>query len=447
MIRLALHWQILIGILLACLAGWLSGREGELFGLVLYDVYDFLGTLFLNGLKMIVVPLVMASIITGMSGMGTSDSFGRMGIKTLSFYLVSSLAAILLGLALVNLFQPGIIDGQPAGERLNLHADAAELDAVLETVEGSGTGDIVGVFLRMVPPNIVEAAAQGEMLGLIFFSLLFGFFMTRITPRYSQVMQDFWQGVFETMMKITLWIMAFAPVGVFGLVAKTVATTGFGAFMPMLVFFMTVALGLVLHLVVTMGLALWALGRVHPFAHLRAMAPALLTAFSTASSSATLPLTIKCVESGSGVSNRTSGFVLPLGATINMDGAAITITIMTLAAANTMGIHVSFATAFVLSVVSALAACGASGVAGGSLLLIPMACSLFGISNDIAMQVVGVGFIIGVVQDSVETALNSSGDVLFAATAEYAEWRKQGKPLPSFLGGRKTVKRKGKYSR
>ena len=120
---------------------------------------------------------------------------------------------------------------------------------------------------------------------------------------------------------------------------------------------------------------------------------------------------------------------------------------MTLAAANTMGIHVSFPTAFVLSVISALAACGASGVAGGSLLLIPMACSLFGISNDIAMQVVGVGFIIGVVQDSVETALNSSGDVLFAATAEYAEWRKQGKPLPSFLGGRKTVKRKGKYSR
>jgi serine/threonine transporter len=129
-----------------------------------------------------------------------------------------------------------------------------------------------------------------------------------------------------------------------------------------------------------------------------------------------------------------------------MDGAAITITVMTLAAANTVGIDVSFGTAFVLSVLSALAACGASGVAGGSLLLIPMACSLFGISPDIAMQVVGVGFIIGVVQDSVETALNSSGDVLFAATAEYAEWRKQGRPLPDILGGSK-AKRKGKYSR
>jgi serine/threonine transporter len=133
-----------------------------------------------------------------------------------------------------------------------------------------------------------------------------------------------------------------------------------------------------------------------------------------------------------------------------MDGAAITITVMTLAAANTVGVNVSFGTALVLSVLSALAACGASGVAGGSLLLIPMACSLFGISQDVAMQVVGVGFIIGVVQDSVETALNSSGDVIFAATAEYAEWRKQGRPLPDFLGGsksRKAPRRKGKYSR
>lgn len=406
MIRLALHWQILIGILLACLAGWLSGREGELFGLVLYDVYDFLGTLFLNGLKMIVVPLVMASIITGMSGMGTSDSFGRMGIKTLSFYLVSSLAAILLGLALVNLFQPGIIDGQPAGERLNLHADAAELDAVLETVEGSGTGDIVGVFLRMVPPNIVEAAAQGEMLGLIFFSLLFGFFMTRITPRYSQVMQDFWQGVFETMMKITLWIMAFAPVGVFGLVAKTVATTGFGAFMPMLVFFMTVALGLVLHLVVTMGLALWALGRVHPFAHLRAMAPALLTAFSTASSSATLPLTIKCVESGSGVSNRTSGFVLPLGATINMDGTALYECAAAMFIAQAYGLDLSFGQQFAVVMVALLTSIGVAGIPAASLVAIIVILGVIGLPA----EAIGLLLVTDRVLDMMRTAVNIYSD-------------------------------------
>ena len=158
-----------------------------------------------------------------------------------------------------------------------------------------------------------------------------------------------------------------------------------------------------------------------------------LTAFFTRSSAANIPVNMSLCEK-LGLDKDMYSVSIPLGATINMDGAAITITIMTLAAANTLGIQVSLPAAIVLSAMSALGACGASGVAGGSLLLIPMACSLFGISNDIAMQMVGVGFIIGVVQDSVETALNSAGDVEFAATAEYHQWRKAGKPLPEFLG-------------
>ena len=157
-----------------------------------------------------------------------------------------------------------------------------------------------------------------------------------------------------------------------------------------------------------------------------------LTAFFTRSSAANIPVNMALCEK-LGLDKDMYSVSIPLGATINMDGAAITITIMTLAAANTLGIQVSLPAAVVLSAMSALGACGASGVAGGSLLLIPMACSLFGISNDIAMQMVGVGFIIGVVQDSVETALNSAGDVEFAATAEYHQWRKEGKPLPDFL--------------
>ena len=156
----------------------------------------------------------------------------------------------------------------------------------------------------------------------------------------------------------------------------------------------------------------------------------------TRSSAANIPVNMALCEK-LGLDKDMYSVSIPLGATINMDGAAITITIMTLAAANTLGIQVSLPAAIVLSAMSALGACGASGVAGGSLLLIPMACSLFGISNDVAMQMVGVGFIIGVVQDSVETALNSAGDVEFAATAEYHQWRKQGKPLPEFLTGKK----------
>ena len=160
----------------------------------------------------------------------------------------------------------------------------------------------------------------------------------------------------------------------------------------------------------------------------------MIFAFTSTSSAATIPLSKECAAE-LGAESDVSSFVIPLGATINMDGAAITITIMTLAAATTLGIPVTLPAAIVLSAMSALGACGASGVAGGSLLLIPMACSLFGISNDIAMQMVGVGFIIGVVQDSVETALNSAGDVEFAATAEYHQWLKEGKPLPAFLKG------------
>lgn len=159
-----------------------------------------------------------------------------------------------------------------------------------------------------------------------------------------------------------------------------------------------------------------------------------VTAFFTRSSAANIPVNMELCEK-LGMDPEMYAVSIPLGATINMDGAAITIAVMSLAAANTVGIQVSFATALILAFIATLAACGASGVAGGSLLLIPMACSLFGVNADVAMQVVAVGFIIGVVQDSVETALNSSGDVMFAATAEYAQWKKQGKSLPTFLGG------------
>jgi serine/threonine transporter len=169
---------------------------------------------------------------------------------------------------------------------------------------------------------------------------------------------------------------------------------------------------------------------------LRCLRESGITAFFTRSSAANIPVNMALCDK-LGLDKDMYSVSIPLGATINMDGAAITISIMTLAAVHTMGIKVDIPTALFLSVLSTLAACGASGVAGGSLLLIPMACSLFGISNDVAMQVVGVGFIIGVVQDSLETALNSSGDVLFAATAEYYQWKKEGKPLPAFLSRKK----------
>jgi len=287
---LKLHWQILIALALAVIAGSFTGTESSLFGVVFYDVYNFIGTLFLNALKMIIVPLIVSSIIVGIAGIGSSSALGRLGGKTVLYYMATSLMAILIGLLLVNLVAPGVIDGQPAKDIIGLTGD---IESIQNKVEGRGAGDIVEVFLRMVPTNIVSAAANGQMLGLIFFSLLFGFFLTRIKTAYSETLNNFWQGTYEVMMLITDWVMKFAPIGVFGLVAKVVASTGLAAFVPLLWFFLTVIFALLAHFLIIMPLLLKVVGRVNPWRHYRAMAPALLTAFSTSSSAATLPLTIE----------------------------------------------------------------------------------------------------------------------------------------------------------
>ncbi|HID50177.1 MAG TPA: cation:dicarboxylase symporter family transporter, partial [Chromatiales bacterium] len=221
MLKLKLHWQILIALGLAVLAGILTAPDSGLFGIRYYDVYNFIGTAFLNALKMIIVPLIISSIIVGIAGVGGVAGLGRLGGMTFLYYMVTSLLAILTGLVLVNLFTPGIIDGQPAQAILGLDSQQAAI--AVEKVGARGVGDIAEVFLSMLPPNIVAAAADGQMLGLIVFSLLFGYFMTRIPDNYGAPQLTFWQGIYHTMMQITEFIMKFAPLGVFGLVAKVIA--------------------------------------------------------------------------------------------------------------------------------------------------------------------------------------------------------------------------------
>ena len=258
-------------------------------------------------------------------------------------------------------------------------ADAAESDVIPQ-----GLGEVLNTLLANFVANPVSAIMNGNYIGILFWACLFGLAMKKIGAESTKV---FLSNTADAVSQIVRWIINLAPFGIMGLVYSNVSSNGLSIFTQ------------------------------YGF---------------TRSSAANIPVNMALCEK-LGLDKDMYSVSIPLGATINMDGAAITITIMTLAAANTLGIQVSLPAAVVLSAMSALGACGASGVAGGSLLLIPMACSLFGISNDIAMQMVGVGFIIGVVQDSVETALNSAGDVEFAATAEYHQWRKEGKPLPDFL--------------
>jgi len=402
--KLQLHWQILIALIFAVVLGLLVSPDTTFLGLHPYSIFDFIGTLFLNALKMIIVPLIVASLITGIAGIGGTRGLGRLGGKTIVYYMTTSLLAILTGLLFVNLFAPGLIDCQPARDILGLSAEQA---AMAESkVMGKGVSDIAGVFLSMVPQNVVAAAANGQMLGLIFFSLLFGYFMTRITEDYAEAQFNFWQGLFEVMMKITEWVMRFAPIGVFALVAKVVSGTGIEVFKPLLVFFFTVLLALLAHALVVLPLMLKFLARVKPRRHFKAMAPALLTAFSTASSSATLPLTMDCVEKRAGVSNRTSSFVLPLGATINMDGTALYECVAALFIAQAYGLELSLGVQFTVVLVALLTSIGVAGIPAASLVAISIILGTIGLPAE------GIGLILAVdrVLDMCRTAVNVFSD-------------------------------------
>ncbi len=401
--RLQLHWQILIAIGLAAVAGSWAGETGAIGGMTWLSVFDFFGTMFINALKMLIVPLISSSIIVGVAGIGATGDLGKLGGKTLLFYALTTLFAILVGLLLINLFEPGIVDGKPAQEILALTGNSADL---LAKVGERGVGDVVEIFQRMVPPNIVRAAAEGQMLGIIFFCLLFGFFMTRIEKGLADTLLSFWTGVFHVMMKITGWVMKFAPIGVFGLVARVVAKAGFDAARPLLMFAIVVLLALFVHVLVTLPLMLRWVARVSPWATLRVMFPALLTAFSTASSSATLPVTMDCVETGAGVSNRVSSFVLPLGATVNMNGTALYECTAAIFIAQAYGLDLAFGVQFSIVVIALVTSIGVAGIPSASLVAIAIILAAVGLP----VEAIGVLFVFDRVLDMVRTAVNVFGD-------------------------------------
>lgn len=411
MIKLKLHWQILIALLLAVVAGTLAGTESSLLGVRYFAMFDFIGTLFLNALKMLIVPLVVSSIIVGIAGIGSGGAFGKLGMKTLLYYVTTSLFAILVGLVIVNMVSPGIVDGEPAKQLIGLSENTSD---VVARVEGKGTGDLVGIFLRMVPSNVVAAAAEGQMLGLIFFSLLFGFFMTKIEAPYAESLYSFWQATFQVMMKITDWVMQFAPIGVFGLVAKVVASTGYSVFVPLAWFFFSVMAGLAVHMLVVLPALLFFVGRVHPLRHYRAMAPALLTAFSTSSSAATLPLTMECVEKNAGVSNRTSSFVLPLGATVNMDGTALYECVAAMFIAQAYGIELGFVQQFTIVLMALATSIGVAAIPSASLVAIAIILAAIGLPAEAIGLILAVDRVLDMCRTSVNVFSDSCGAVIIA---------------------------------
>jgi Na+/H+-dicarboxylate symporter len=286
---------------------------------------------------------------------------------------------------------------------LALEANTADLEA---SVAGKGVGDVAMIFQRMVPPNIVAAAVEGQMLGIIFFAILFGYFMTHLTHELAEPLFKFWNGVFHVMMRMTEWIMKFAPIGVFGLVAVVIAEAGLRATGPLAVFAVAVLLALAIHAFITLPLLLKFVGRVNPLKTLVGVSQAMLTAFSTASSSATLPVTMECVEENIGVSNKISSFVLPLGATVNMNGTALYECAAAMFIAQAYGLELTFGVQFSIVVIALMTSIGVAGVPSASLVAIAIILSAIGLP----IEALGVLLVFDRILDMARTSVNIWGD-------------------------------------
>ena len=370
------------------------------------DVIVLLGTLFVSALKAVAPILVFFLVISALANAKTGG-----GMKTVVvLYILSTFIAALVAVVASSLF--------PVELTLTSAEDITQTSP-------SGVGEVLAHLLTNAVANPVDAIVNANYLGILVWAVLLGIALRAA----SQQVKDVFTAISDAISTVVRWIIACAPFGICGLVYDAISESGLEIFTEYgQVLLVLVGCMLFIALVTNPLLCFWGI-RQNPYPLVfRCLKESGLTAFFTRSSAANIPVNMElCRKLGLDKDNYSVS--IPLGATINMAGAAVTITVMTMMTAYTVGLSVDAPTAVILSVLAAVSACGASGVAGGSLLLIPVACSLFGISNDIAMQVVAIGFIIGVIQDSCETALNSSSDVLFTATAEYREWRKQGKKI------------------
>lgn len=395
-------YQVLGAILFGILAGLYVGTTATLGGIAVVRVFDLIGTLFLNALKLIVVPLVTASIITGAARVGADHSFKSLGLKTFSAFVGNLLIAILIGFGFVTLMAPG--------EGLNI-SSVADIDASLLTqfqsqAQADNFEKVTQVFYNLIPSNIFAAAAQGNLLGLIFFCMVFGFFITKIDAHAASVMLNFWKGMLEIMMKITHLIMRILPLGVFGLVAAVVAKSGLDSFTSVGHFTLTMVLALTAYGCIALPLILKFVGGLSPVAHLRAMAPALFTAFTTSSSAATLPTTLECLEERAKVSNRVCSFVIPLGSSINLAASALYVCVAVIFIAQAYHIEMTPATQLMVIMMSFLLAFGTAGIPSGCLISVLAILQSMGIPS----EAIGLLWAVERVLDMYRTSLNVWGN-------------------------------------
>lgn len=404
---LALHWQILIGIGLGIAVGILLCR------ITPYENWSpyikWAGDIFLRGLRMIVIPLVFTSIALGVAGMGNSAALGRIAGKTILYYIVTTAIAAAVGLTLVNLVKPGV------GANLNL----------AEKVTSIGTGEVsfIDQIVAIVPSNIFESMAKGDLLPIIFFAILFGLFMNKVDKKHTGTLSDLFTAIYEVIMKITFFLIRLAPVGVFSIVANVVGKQANDpqALINMAgslgVFVLVVWGGLLIQGAVVLPTLVRVLGKQNPWRHISKMSTVLLTAFSTCSSGAALPINIRDSQEKCGISNKIASFVLPLGSTINMNGTALYECVTAIFIAQAYGIDLTLVQQIMIIFTALLAAIGTAGIPMAGMVMLTIVLSAVGLPLE------GIGLVLAVEQlcDMPRTCINTYGDSCGAVIIAHSE--------------------------
>lgn len=392
--KLALHWQILIAFILAIL-----------FGIFLKDQVKYvswMGDIFLRMLKMIVIPLILSSIVSGVANMGSEGNFGRLGLKTLGYYLTTTVFAITVGLVLVNFIKPGI------GMDISSIAINESIDIQRQSMSD--------MLIQIVPQNIFKSMASNEFLSVIFFSIIVGIFIGKVENQHQTTLKNFFNAFFELFMKMTMLIIKLAPYGIFGLIVKVVAEQNdFGNMIIKLGSFMlTVIAAILIHAFITLPIITKLIGKAKPFQHFNNIKTTIITAFSTASSAAALPLNMKETTEKSGVSTKITNFTLPIGATVNMDGTAIYIAAVVMFIAQAKGVDMHLKEQILILITAVFSSIGTAAVPMASLVIITIILEVLGLPIEMMALILPVDRILDMFRTATNVWSDSCGAVIIA---------------------------------
>lgn len=373
---------------------------GQIFGEAIVPIAGPMSDLFLRLLRMAIMPLIVTSLTAAVINVGGRRDLGILGGKTFAYYITTSVLAVLTGQTLVNIFKPGI------GSSIEFQREVEEIPALTQTP--------FELILDIIPENPFQAMAEGNVLPVIFFSILFGYFVTRLDEPHRSQLGGLFQGAFHAMMKLTYAVIWTAPMGVFGINARIVATTGFEAFHSLGFYFILVLVGLLIHATVTLPLLMFLVTRRNPYRHFLGMPPALITAFSTGSTIVTLPLTMKAVTEHSGVSEKISSFVLPIGATVNMDGTALYECVAVIFIAQIYGFNLGFDQQLIIVLTAVLASIGAASVPMSGLVMMSIILGAVGLPLEGVAVILAVDRVLDMFRTMVNVFSDSCGAVIVA---------------------------------